>query len=59
LWHLREWYEDDVLKDRWRAFLCKLDATCIFNVEEVFVDGSFSPAKKGARESARPRGERA
>jgi transposase len=55
---LRQWYEDDVLKDMWRAFLSELDHEGILEWDEVFVDGSFFPAKKGARESGRPSGER-
>jgi hypothetical protein len=55
---LREWYEQDVLKDMWRAFLSELDHEEVLDWEEVFVDGSFFPAKKGVRESGRPSGER-
>ena len=55
---LREWYEEDVLKDMWRAFLSELDHEGILDWDEVFVDASFFPAKKGARQSGRPSGER-
>ena len=55
---LREWYETDVLKDMWRAFLSELDHEGILAWDEVFVDASFFPAKKGVRESGRPSGER-
>jgi transposase len=55
---LREWYEADVLKDMWRAFLSELDHEGILDWDEVFVDASFFPAKKGARESGKPSGER-
>ena len=55
---LRQWYEQDVLKDMWRAFLSELDHEGILDWDEVFVDGSFFPAKKGARESEKPSGER-
>ena len=55
---LRQWYEDDVLKEMWRAFLSELDHEGILEWDEVFVDASFFPAKKGARESARPSAER-
>jgi len=55
---LRQWYEEDVLKDMWRAFLSELDHDGILEWDEVFVDGSFFPAKKGARESGKPSGER-
>ena len=52
---LREWYDGDVLKDMWRAFLSKLDAEGILDWEESFVDATFIPAKKGARPSEKPR----
>ena len=55
---LRQWYEEDVLKDMWRAFLSELDHEGILEWDEVFVDASFFPAKKGARESGKPSGER-
>lgn len=55
---LREWYETDVLKDMWRAFLSELDHNGILDWDEVFVDASFFPAKKGTRESGKPSGER-
>jgi len=55
---LREWYEDDVLKDMWRAFLSVLDHDGILDWDEVFVDASFFPAKKGAQQSGRPSGAR-
>jgi hypothetical protein len=55
---LREWYEEDVLKDMWRAFLSELDHEGILDWDEVFVDASFFPAKKGALESGKPSGER-
>ena len=55
---LREWYEADVLKDMWRAFLSELDHNGILDWDEVFVDATFFPAKKGARESGIPSGER-
>jgi len=55
---LREWYEADVLKDMWRAFLSELDHRGILEWDEVFVDATFIPAKKGARASGLPSGER-
>jgi transposase len=55
---LKQWYEEDVLKDMWRAFLSELDHEGILEWDEVFVDASFFPAKKGARESGKPSGER-
>ena len=52
------WYEPDVLTDMWRAFLSELDYEGILDWDEVFVDASFFPAKKGERESGKPSGER-
>jgi transposase len=55
---LKEWYETDVLEETWRTFLSERDATGVLDWEESFIDGSFSPAKKGVRESGKPKGER-
>jgi len=55
---LKEWYEAEVLKDMWRAFLSELDANGVLDWEEAFIDASFFPAKKGVQRSERPRGER-
>lgn len=55
---LKEWYGAEVLKDMWRAFLSELDANGVLDWEEAFIDASFSPVKKRAGESERPRGER-
>ena len=55
---LRQWYEEYVLKEMWRAFLSELDHEGILEWDEVFVDASFFPAKKGARESGKPSGAR-
>ena len=55
---LKEWYEAEVLKDMWRAFLSELDANGVLDWEESFIDASFFPAKKGAQRSGRPKGER-
>ena len=53
---LKHWYEADVLKNMWRAFLSELDHQDILEWDEAFVDATFIPAKKGAQGSARPRG---
>ena len=53
---LWQWYEEDVLKDFWRAFLSELDHEGILEWDEVFVGASFFPAKKGARESGKTSG---
>jgi len=52
---LKEWYEADVLKDMWRAFLSELDADGVLDREEAFIDASFFPTKKRARGSGKPR----
>jgi len=53
---LRDWHEAGVLKDMWRAFLSELDEQGVLDWEESFVDATFVPAKKGARQSERRRG---
>jgi hypothetical protein len=50
--------KEGVFKNMWRAFLSDLDHRGILDWDEVFVDASFFPAKKGARESGKPSGER-
>jgi len=56
---LQLWEEQDVWLDVWRQFLAELDARGQLDWSESFVDGSFAPAKKGARVSAKPSGARA
>lgn len=56
---LRDWEEMGVFKDLWRAFLDELDEVGLVQWDEVFVDGTFAPAKKGGPRSERPSGERA
>jgi len=55
---LRDWHEAGVFKEMWRAFLSELDDAGILDWEESFVDATFIPAKKGARQSEKPRGAR-
>ena len=55
---LKLWHETGVLRNMWRAFLSELDAAGILDWEETFVDATFIPAKKGARQSEKPRGVR-
>ena len=55
---LKLWYETGVLEETWRTFPSELDHEGILDWEEAFVDATFIPAKKGARESARRRGEK-
>lgn len=51
---LRQWEEQGVWERVWRAFIGELDAQGLLDWEETFADGSFAPAKRGARASARP-----
>jgi transposase len=55
---LRDWEEQDVWLDIWRAFLAELDEKGQLDWAETFADGSFAPAKKGALASERPNVER-
>ena len=55
---LRDWEEQDVWLDIWRAFLSELDEKGQLDWAETFADGSFAPAKKGAPVSERPNAER-
>lgn len=55
---LRDWEEQDVWLDLWRAFLSELDMKGQLDWAETFADGSFAPAKKGAPASERPNAER-
>ena len=51
---LRLWEEQDVWLKVWRHFLGDLDKRGQLDWSESFIDGSFSPAKKGALVSAKP-----
>jgi transposase len=55
---LRDWEEEDVWIRAWHTYLDNLNAAQRLDWEEIFADGSFAPAKKGATESERPRKER-
>jgi transposase len=55
---LRDWEEQDVWLDAWRAFLSELDQRGQLDWSEAFADGSFAPAKKGANASERPNAAR-
>jgi transposase len=55
---LRDWEQEDIWLNIWRLFLCELDARGKLNWSEVFMDGSFAPAKKGGSPWARPNVER-
>ena len=55
---LRDWEEQGVWLDLWRAFLSRLDRQQKLDWDQCFVDGSFAPAKKGATASEKPSGAR-
>jgi transposase len=55
---LMEWESDGVLLEIWRTLLDELDDLNVLKWDEVFVDASFSPAKKGVNTSERPNAER-
>ena len=55
---LRDWEEQGIWLRVWRAFLAELDLRHRLRWYEVFADGTFSPAKKGAHASERPNAER-
>jgi len=56
---LRDWEEQGIWLDIWRSFLGELDEQGRIDWEETFADGSFAPAKKGARASEKPNAEKA
>ena len=56
---LRDWEEQGIWLDIWRAFLSELNERQQLNWSESFLDGSFAPAKKGATEWAKPAGGKA
>src|ERR1700687_6444140 len=51
---LQQWQEEGVWLDAWRALLGGLDEEGLLQWEETFLDGSFAPAKRGARLSVKP-----
>jgi transposase len=55
---LRDWEEQEVWLEIWRAFLSELNERQQLKWSESFLDGSFAPAKKGATESEKPSGAR-
>jgi transposase len=48
---LRDWEEQEIWLTIWRAFLAELNQREQLDWSESFLDGSFAPAKKGARKS--------
>ena len=55
---LRDWEEQEVWLEIWRAFLSELNERQQLKWSESFLDGSFAPAKKGATPSEKPSGVR-
>jgi transposase len=51
---LRQWEEDEVWLELWRRFLADLDRRRTLQWGEVFLDGSFAPAKKGGSAWVKP-----
>ena len=51
---LKQWQDEGVWLDAWRALLGALDAEGLLKWDETFLDGSFAPAKKGAMRSVKP-----
>src|ERR1700739_4040778 len=55
---LRDWEEQEVWLEIWRAFLSELNERQQLKWSESFLDGSFAPAKKGATPSGKQKGRR-
>ena len=51
---MRDWEEQDVWLEAWRALLKQLDEKGELDWAETFADGSFAPAKKGPPVWAKP-----
>src|SRR5580698_9539876 len=50
---LGEWERRDVWLGLWRAFIAQLDERQQIDWSEAFMDGTFTPAKKGGSASGR------
>ena|SRR6185312_2998076 len=55
---LRDWEEQGVWLELWRAFLTQLDQKQKLDWDQCFMDGSFAPAKKGASALEKPNAAR-
>lgn len=55
---LNEWEKKGIWLKAWRALLAALDEQGTLNWAEVFADGSFAPAKKGASAWEKPNVEK-
>ena len=56
---LKQWTESGLFREAWIRLLGMLDEFRGIDWDEAIGDGTFSPAKKGARRSATPRRARA
>lgn len=56
---LKQWEEQGVWLEAWRAMLGALDGEGLLKWEETFLDGSFAAAKKGALPWVKPSAARA
>ena len=56
---LKRWTDQEVWLKIWRAFLTELNEHERLDWSEAFLDGTFSPAKKGACASGKPSAARA
>ena len=54
---LKQWEEEGVWLDAWRALLGVLDEEGLLKWDETFLDGSFAPAKKGSAVGKTKRGK--
>jgi transposase len=55
---LKWWYENGILLNAWQTILGMLDKKGRLKLEECFADGTFSPAKKGVKRSAKQKREK-
>jgi hypothetical protein len=55
---MNEWMDAGVFIEMWYSFLDRLDQQGRLDWDEVFVDGSFAPAKTGASTLGKPSVER-
>jgi len=51
---LKQWPDEGVWLDAWRALLGALDEEGLLKWDETFLDGSFAPPKKEATPSVKP-----
>ena len=54
---LKQWEDEGVWLNAWRALLGGLDQEGLLKWDEAFLDGSFAPAKKGALPSRNQAGQ--